>query len=98
MKSIMLQLVPVLSLLIHTVAADVPNPVFWERAFTINITNANNEGTLNQSTSFMATSQDFQGIHIDANPKNPPDVSNFRVIRSVNKAAYILSFFAENYI
>jgi hypothetical protein len=68
-------LLPVL--LVQAVVADVPNPVFWERSFTINITDANNVGTLIQSTSFMATSQDFQGIHIDANPKNPPDVSSF---------------------
>ncbi|KAI8973282.1 hypothetical protein BDF20DRAFT_881522 [Mycotypha africana] len=60
-------------------AVNVPNPVFWERSFVMNISNENSIGTLIQSTSNMATSQDFQGIHLDPNPRNAPDriVFNF---------------------
>ncbi|CEP11106.1 hypothetical protein [Parasitella parasitica] len=39
----------------------------------MDISQANSEGTLIQSTSNMVTSQDFQGIHIDSNPRNAPD-------------------------
>jgi hypothetical protein len=58
--------------LIH--AAQVPNPVFWERSFTMNVTSTDNTANLIQSTSNMATSQDFQGIHVDANSRFPPEV------------------------
>lgn len=64
-----------LNLCIRSIYADALNPVLWERSFTMDISQPNSQGTLIQSTSNMATSQDFQGIHIDSNPRNAPDVS-----------------------
>ncbi|KAI7904712.1 uncharacterized protein BX663DRAFT_503264 [Cokeromyces recurvatus] len=69
-----------LLLLISPICAiKVPNPIFWERSFTMNITNDNSIGTLIPSTSNMVTCQDFQGIHLDINSRNAPDriVFNF---------------------
>jgi hypothetical protein len=54
----------------------LPNPVFWERSFLVNITSGNMTGNLVQSTSNMATSQDFQGIHVDPDSQFPPKVIN----------------------
>ncbi|CAO0803659.1 unnamed protein product [Mucor circinelloides] len=62
-----------LNLCIRSIYADALNPVFWERSFTMDISQPNSQGTLIQPTSNMATSQDFQGIHIDSNPRNAPD-------------------------
>ncbi|KAK4519585.1 uncharacterized protein ATC70_009821 [Mucor velutinosus] len=62
-----------LALCARSIHADSLNPVFWERSFTMDISQPNSQGTLIQSTSNMATSQDFQGIHIDSNPRNAPD-------------------------
>lgn len=57
-------------------ASDTPHPIFWERVFTMNITNAikNNRGTLIESTGVMSVSQDFQAIQSDRNPAYPPHV------------------------
>lgn len=66
-----------LNLCVRSIYADTLNPVFWERSFTMDISQPNSQGTLIQPTSNMATSQDFQGIHIDSNPRNAPDVSVF---------------------
>lgn len=63
-----------LALCINQIYADSLNPVFWERSFTMDISQTKSQGTLIQSTSNMATSQDFQGIHIDSSPRNAPDV------------------------
>ena len=63
-----------LALCINHIYADSLNPVFWERSFTMDISQTNSQGTLIQSTSNMATSQDFQVIHIDSSPRNAPDV------------------------
>ncbi|KAI8333009.1 hypothetical protein BD560DRAFT_415115 [Blakeslea trispora] len=62
-----------------TEAADIRNPVFWEQSFMVNISNPNSVPTLVQSTSYMTTSQDFQGIYLDSNPRSPPNrvVFNF---------------------
>jgi hypothetical protein len=62
------------ALCINSIHADGLNPVFWERSFTMDISQTSSQGTLIQSTSNMATSQDFQGIHIDSSPRNAPDV------------------------
>ncbi|KAI9473883.1 MAG: hypothetical protein EXX96DRAFT_579761 [Benjaminiella poitrasii] len=57
-------------------AINVPNPIFWERSFSMNITNKDSVGTLIPSTSSIVTCQDFQGIHLDSNSRNAPDVTN----------------------
>jgi hypothetical protein len=62
------------------VADTPPNPVLWERSFAMNTTTttAKNVGTIIPSTSYMVTSQDFQGIHVDAKSRNTPEVNQVR--------------------
>lgn len=59
-----------------TYAADAPNVIFWERSISMNITNTDidNVGSLNQSSSYLTSCQDFQGIQIDSDSKSPPNV------------------------
>lgn len=78
-----------------------PNPVFWERSFTMNMTTSTskNVGTINQSTSYLVTSQDFQGIHVDPKTKYPPDriVFNFgESCRSSNTTFELLQSLNNN--
>ncbi|OBZ88535.1 hypothetical protein A0J61_03414 [Choanephora cucurbitarum] len=60
-------------------AANVRNPVFWEQSFMVNISNPTGVPTLVPSTSYMTSSQDFQGIYVDSNSRSSPNrvVFNF---------------------
>ena len=56
-------------------AANVRNPVFWEQSFMVNISNPTGVPTLVPSTSYMTSSQDFQGIYVDSNSRSSPNVT-----------------------
>lgn len=55
-------------------AVDVTNPIFWERSFSLNISNPNSYGALIQSTSYIVASQDFQGLNTLSDYKTTPEV------------------------
>lgn len=53
------------------------NPIFRERSFSMDVNNSTprNVGKVNQSTSYLVTSQDFQGIYVDRKTMyDPPEV------------------------
>lgn len=55
-------------------------PIFRERSFTMNVNTSTprNVGKVNQSTSYLVTSQDFQGIYVDRKTLyDPPEVFVF---------------------
>lgn len=58
-------------------AIDMRHPVFWERMFSMNITNTSksNKGVLMEETGTIVKSQDFQTIQSDPNPQYPPHVN-----------------------
>jgi hypothetical protein len=61
--------------LINVAADDVVHPILWERSFDMNISDPTSSGQIDQSTSFMVTSQDFQGVLVGDNTNtSPPDV------------------------
>lgn len=51
-------------------ALDIVTPIFWERRFYMNISDPNASGYLIASTSNMVTSDDFQGINVEADREN----------------------------
>lgn len=59
---------------IINVTADVVHPILWERSFHMNISDPTSSGQIDQSTSFMVTSEDFQGVLVDNNSDDPPEV------------------------
>lgn len=64
--------------LISYTVADVSHPILWERSFNMNISNPTSNGKVNQATSYMVTSQDFQGVILDDSFDDPPEVYNIR--------------------
>lgn len=77
-------------------------PIFRERSFTMNknTSTPRNVGRVNQSTSYLVTSQDFQGIYVDRKTySDPPEriVFNFgECCRSSNTTTETLQALNQN--
>lgn len=76
--------------LVLTCAADAFNVVFLERSLAMNVTNtsSSNTGKLNLATSYLTTSQDFQGIQIESSTSSPPNVKKLKSLAFLFLNAY----------